>query len=94
MVEADDLNGPDFQPHFPECARVTLSMEGGDEFTGFLGAATGMPSNPMSDDDLSEKFKNCAFFAGWSDDRAGAVLARLWDIENAGSIRAILREDA
>jgi 2-methylcitrate dehydratase PrpD len=92
MVEADDLNGPDFQPHFPESARVTLSMAGGDEFSGFLGAATGMPSNPMSDDELSEKFKNCVTFAGWSDDRANAVLARLWDIENAGPIRAICRE--
>ena len=94
MVEADDLNGPDFQPHFPECARVTLSMSSGDEFTGFLGAATGMPSNPMSDDDLSKKFKNCVSFAGWSDDRASTVLARLWDIENACPIRAILREAA
>lgn len=94
MVEVDDLNGPDFQPHFPESARVTLSMACGDEFTGFLGAATGMPSNPMSDDDLSEKFKNCVSFAGWSGDRVSAVLARLWDLENAGPIRAIMREAA
>ncbi len=94
MVEADDLNGPEYQPHFPESARVTISMTNGDEFAGFLGAASGMPSNPMSDDALSEKFKNCVSFAGWSDDRADAVLERLWDIENAGPVRTILQGEA
>ena len=63
MVEADDLNGPDFQPQFPECARVTIAMASGDAFTDFLGAATGMPSNPISDEALSGKFRTCASFA-------------------------------
>ena len=94
MVEADDLNGPDHQPHYPECARVTISMLGGDVFTGFLGAATGMPENPLSDDALSEKFRACTAFAGWSDDMAETVLAELRDIENAASINAVVRRDA
>jgi 2-methylcitrate dehydratase PrpD len=94
MVEADDLNGPEFQPAFPECARVIISTSAGDEFTGFLGAPTGMPSNPMSDDELSGKFRTCTSFAGWADNMADAVLARLWDIEKSGPVRAILKGDA
>ncbi len=94
MVEADELNGPDFQPAFPECARVTITMSNGDNFTGFLGAPTGMPSNPMSDDELSGKFRNCADYAGWQENRAARTLAQLWDIETAGPVSTILRDDA
>ncbi len=94
MVEADDLNGPDFQPGFPECARVTITTSGGNSYTGFLGAATGMPSNPLTDEALSEKFRSCASFAGWADVKANTILARLWDIEKTGPVRALLRGDA
>ena len=94
MVEVDDLNGPDFQPAFPECARVIISMSSGDEFSGFLGAPTGMRSNPMSDEELSGKFRTCAAFAGWTDDKVEDVLTRLWDIENAESIRVLLGGEA
>ena len=94
MVEADDLNGPDYQPHYPECARVTISMLGDDIFTGFLGAPTGMPENPLSDDALGEKFRACAAFAGWPDDQSETVLARLRHIESADAIGAVVRGDA
>ena len=93
MVEADDLNGPDYQPRYPECARVTISMLGGDVFTGFLGAPTGMPENSLSDDGLGEKFRTCAAFAGWPDDTSETVLARLRHIESAGAIGALVRGD-
>ena len=94
LVETDDLNGPDFQPQFPECARVTIAMASGDAFTDFLGAATGMPSNPISDEALSGKFRTCASFAGWTENNADTLLARLWGIENTGPIRSALRGDA
>ncbi len=94
MVEADDLDGPDYRQHYPECARVTISMLGGDVFTGFLGAATGMPENPMSDDALSEKFRACTAFAGWPDDKAETVLVHLREIANAAAISAVVRGDA
>ncbi len=93
MVEADDLDGPDYRQHYPECARVTISMLGGDVFTGYLGAAAGMPENPLSDDALSGKFRACTAFAGWPDDKAETVLAQLREIENAASISAVVRGD-
>lgn len=94
MVEADDLNGPDYQPHFPECARVTIEMADGTRVTEFLGAPTGMTENPMSDAQISGKFRRCAAFAGWNDDRIEATLAGLWDIESAPRVTGLIRGEA
>ncbi len=91
MVEADELNGKEFQPQFPECARITLRMREGREVSGFLGAATGMPDNPLSDEALSEKFRDCCNLAGWETESCEALLSGLWDIERAGSVSALLR---
>ena len=55
MIEDIELNGPEFQPHFPECARVTTTMSDGKSYTCFVGAATGMPGNPLSTDALVDK---------------------------------------
>ncbi len=94
MVEAEDLNGPDMQPRYPECARVTVGMADGDAYSGFLGAATGMPENPLSDDALSDKFRCCASFAGWPAEKSNTVLSGLWEIEKAGAVTALIRGDA
>ncbi len=73
--------------------RLTFPMLGGDAFTGCLGAAAGMPENPLSDDALSGKFRACTAFAGWPDDKAETVLAQLREIANAASIGAVVRGD-
>lgn len=91
MVEAEDLNGVEYQPRYPECARVFVSMQGGGEFSGFLGAPAGMPENPMSDEALSGKFRECCIFAGWSEGSCEALLSCLWDIENAPDMSALLK---
>ena len=91
MVEADDLNGEEFQPRYPECARVTLTTGEGREISGFLGAAAGMPENPLSDEALSQKFRDCCAFAGWPQERCEALLSGLWKIESAGTMGTLLR---
>ncbi len=95
MVEAEDLNGADYQPHFPECARVTIEMGDGAKVTDFLGTPTGAAETPMSDDALAAKFTSCAAFAGWSEGRIEATLSALWDMENAGNMTELIGgEDA
>ncbi|MHA1164591.1 MAG: MmgE/PrpD family protein, partial [Alphaproteobacteria bacterium] len=91
MAETEDLNGEDYQPRYPECARVTISMQGGREFSGFLGASTGMPENPMSDEALSEKFRECCTFAGWPEESCEAILSCLWDIESVPDMGVLLK---
>jgi hypothetical protein len=66
-------------------------MQGGGEFSGFLGAPSGMPENPMSDEALSGKFRDCCSFAGWTEERGDALLSSLWDIENVSDMGALLK---
>ena len=87
----DDLNGPEYQPHYPEGARVTIEMAGGQRVTDFLGAPTGMPANPMTDDQLAAKFHNCTMFAGWTEQQSRSVLSGLWDLENRREIAAVIK---
>lgn len=94
MVEAEDLNGPDMQPRYPESARVTVETADGGTFSGFLGAATGMPENPLSDDGLSEKFFRCAVFAGWPVEKSDSVLSGLWEIEKAKQVAELIRGES
>ncbi|MEM8744869.1 MAG: MmgE/PrpD family protein [Pseudomonadota bacterium] len=94
MVEAEDLNGPDFQPHFPECARVIIEMVDGTKVSDFLGTPVGTADNPMSDDDIAGKFRKCAAFAGWSEGHIEAVLDGLWDIENAQNVTELIKGEA
>ncbi|GBE44146.1 MmgE/PrpD family protein [bacterium BMS3Bbin10] len=91
MAEAEDLNGEEYQPRYPECARVTLVTREGREVSGFLGAPAGMPENPLSDEALSEKFRDCCDFAGWPRERCETLLSALWSIERADSVSGILR---
>ena len=93
MVESDDLNGADIQPRYPECARVTIKAADGGVYTGFLGAPVGMPENPTSDEALSDKFRHCVTFAGWSKEKCETVLEDLWDIEHAPNLSRLLRGD-
>ncbi|MCP4934384.1 MAG: MmgE/PrpD family protein [bacterium] len=91
MIEDTELNGPEFQPHFPECARVTVTMSDGKTFTRFIGAATGMPGNPLSTDALLDKLRACTAYAGWSDNRTNKVLDNLENIKELSSIRSLLK---
>lgn len=46
--------------NFPEAASLTLVTKDGRRFRNFKGAASGMPANPVSDERLNEKFRDCA----------------------------------
>ena len=93
MREVADLSAPEMTRRYPESARVTIRTTDGRELTDFLGAPTGMPENPASDDALGDKFRRCLAFADWPEARADALEAALWEIEAAPDVSALLRED-
>ncbi len=69
--------------HYPEAAIVTVTLRDGRKLRRFHGAATGLPSRPMSNDDLTRKFLACTH------DLVPTDLARQWlervnAIEKAG----------
>jgi 2-methylcitrate dehydratase PrpD len=51
----------------------------------------GSPANPMSDAELSDKFRQCAAWGGLAAAQAEAVLAMLWRIEELGDVRELTR---
>jgi 2-methylcitrate dehydratase PrpD len=76
---ADD---PETPVKCPEGAFVTLRTKGGREIRRFNPVATGMPANPMSDEDLEGKFRDCAAFAGEDRGRADALIRRIGTVES------------
>jgi 2-methylcitrate dehydratase PrpD len=69
----------------PECARVTIVTDDGGELTEYLGEPTGMPGNPMSDDQLHNKFLRCTTVGGLHREQATALLQHLTSIESVPS---------
>lgn len=90
MTEADDLNQPKIKDSFPECARVTVTVEGGASYTHFIGAPKGMPDNLLSDQELSKKFRTCLAFANWPETQVESALDMLWKLDTLQSLSELL----
>ena len=72
-------------PGSPEGARITLTLRDGRRLTGTLRVPAGMPSNPLPESALEEKFYHCADLGGWRKSAAERLHARLWNLEKAGA---------
>lgn len=82
VVEEDSsLAEGDLAVRYPEYAVVRLELNDGRVFEDFLGEPKGMPGNPMSDESLEEKFRNCAGSAGLSSARIESLVETFWNIE-------------
>lgn len=90
--QSDDVDTPEMRERCPEGARVTIKTTAGTEHSGYLGAPTGMPETPLSDEALGQKFHDCAKLAAWSQDRTDAVLAGLWSLKSTVDINRIFEE--
>jgi 2-methylcitrate dehydratase PrpD len=51
----------------------------------------GSPANPMSDDELSDKFRECASWGGLGKARIEEVLKLLWNIERLKDVNELTR---
>lgn len=79
-------------PKAPEGARVTLLIDDGGEVADYLGVPTGMPRNPMSDEQLQDKFLGCAGIGGLDPGQATDLLNFLKNIESAVDLRHSLQQ--
>jgi len=66
-------------------AQVELTTRDGTTHRLSTPAARGSPANPMSDAELSEKFRQCAAWGGLSPAQTQAVLDAVWKIETQAS---------
>jgi hypothetical protein len=59
-------------------------------FTGRAEFAKGSPSNPMSYDEVADKFRGCAEFAKWPTAKTAAVIASVKSLENVSDISQLV----
>jgi 2-methylcitrate dehydratase PrpD len=72
---------------------IEIALKDGRRIEGRADFGKGSPANPMSFDEVAEKFLDCAAFAGHPADRARAVVDRVRDLENVaemGEVTALL----
>lgn len=77
MTADESLSGGN--SNYPEAAEVALTFANGSQLKKFLGAATGMPTRPMSQDRLVAKFKSCT--QPLLGDHSETLLSQILEIE-------------
>lgn len=70
---------------------VEIELNDGTVVSGRADFGKGSPANPMSDAELSEKFRQCAAWGGLAKDQAEAVLALLWKIDELDDVTVLTR---
>ena len=61
---------------------LKITMKDGKVYSGRAEFAKGSPSNPMSYDEVADKFRGCAEFAKWPAAKAETVIASVKSLEN------------
>jgi 2-methylcitrate dehydratase PrpD len=76
---------------------VEIEMNDGRKLGGRIDYGKGSKANPMSDDEVAEKFRLCAEYAGLPGDRADKVIEMVKRLEELADVReltALLTPDA
>ncbi len=70
---------------------IEIEMDDGRVIKGRADFGKGSPANPMSDEELSEKFRQCAAWGGLDRERANAILALVWKIESLTDVNDLVK---
>ncbi|HET7730466.1 MAG TPA: MmgE/PrpD family protein [Usitatibacter sp.] len=70
---------------------IEIELTDGKRIAGRADFGKGSPANPMTDEELSEKFRQCAAWGKLPKDKAEAVLAAVWKIEQLGDVNELTR---
>jgi 2-methylcitrate dehydratase PrpD len=68
---------------------LKIHMKDGKVFTGRAEFAKGSPTNPMSYDEVADKFRGCAEFAKWPTAKTESVIAAVKSLETATDVSKI-----
>ena len=86
-VHLDDALSPRYPNGIPN--RLRLKLTDGREFVREVEFPRGHAGNPMSDDEVEQKFRRLAE-PKYGKPRADAVLARCWDLENLSDVTDLI----
>jgi 2-methylcitrate dehydratase PrpD len=70
---------------------IDIELEDGRTISGRADFGKGSPSNPMTDGELAEKFRECAAWGGLPKPNADKVVDVVFDLERLGSVRELTR---
>ena len=70
---------------------IEIELADGRQIRGRADFGKGSPANPMSDAELSDKFRQCAAWGGFDADRTQAVLDRVWKLEKLPNVNELTR---
>jgi 2-methylcitrate dehydratase PrpD len=65
---------------------LRIHLKGGKVLSGRAEFAKGSPSNPMSFDEVADKFRGCAEFAKWPAAKTESVITSVKSLENVSDI--------
>src|SRR6266850_2941126 len=68
---------------------IKIIMKDGRTITGSADFGKGSPSNPMSYDEVAEKFQGCAAFAEWPAAKATRVIDLVRNLEDLSDVRGL-----
>jgi 2-methylcitrate dehydratase PrpD len=86
-----DLCNEEMRMKFPECTRVEVRLNNGTVLDGTCLSAQGMPSRPLTDDDLAKKFRACASFADLETPDIDEAIAALMNSGQNSGLNSELR---
>jgi 2-methylcitrate dehydratase PrpD len=68
---------------------LKIHLKNGKVIGGQAAFAKGSPSNPMSFEEASAKFRDCADYAGWSPTQAHKIISFVKSLESAADMSAL-----
>ncbi len=68
---------------------IDINLNDGRTISGRADFGKGSPANPMSYDEVADKFRGCAEFASWPEDRTENVIAMVRELEQVESVREV-----
>jgi len=68
---------------------IDLHLKAGRRISGRADFGKGSPANPMSYDDVADKFRECAAFARWDEGRTERVVEMVRTLEKLASVREL-----
>jgi len=101
VVNRDDVKKMIERVHFyvdPEAEKagydkmttiIKITLKDGRTISGRADFGKGSPSDPMSYDEVAEKFRGCAAFAEWPNSKANQVIDMVRKLEDVSDVRTL-----
>ena len=68
---------------------IDIKLKDGTEISGRVDFGKGTPANPMSYDEVAEKFRECTQFANWPTDKSEAIIETVRNLEKLGNVQEL-----